>query len=151
MNANVCLLPPPNLAYGRVKLKFDRLMPAEPSRGFVPYYHLRILTCDGQDVGHINFRVGDSEHIRVTAGHIGYHIMEHFRGHGYALQACRAIAPYVRHFYSVVTITCDPDNHASRRTIEKLGARFVDEIEVPANDPHYEKGARKKRRYLWTP
>jgi len=51
----------------------------------------------------------------------------------------------------VVTITCDPDNWASRRTIERLGAELVDEVAVPADDPHYQRGSRTKKRYRWTP
>jgi predicted acetyltransferase len=122
----------------------------EPSRGFVPYYHFHILTADGLDVGHINFRVGDTEHVRICAGHIGFEIAEAFRGRGYVLQACRAMAPFVRSIYQTVTITCDPDNLASRRTIESLDAQFIDEIAVPVHDPHYQRGSRTKRRYRWT-
>jgi len=106
---------------------------------------------DGLDVGHINFRVGDTEHVRICAGHIGFEITETFRGHGYALQACRAIAPFVRSIYRSVTITCDPDNPASRRTIERLGAEFIDEVVVRSSDPREEPTLRIKRRYRWTP
>ena len=147
------LLPvaPETLSAGEITLRFSRVVPGEPSRGFVPSYHYRILTRDGVDVGHINFRVGDTEHIRVCAGHIGFEITESFRGHGYALQACRALASFVRSVSGSVTITCDPDNAASMRTIERLGASFVDEVAVPAHDPHYQRGSRRKGRYLWNP
>jgi hypothetical protein len=40
---------------------------------------------------------------------------------------------------------------ASRRTIERLGAEFIDEVPVPEHDPHYARGSRIKRRYLWKP
>jgi hypothetical protein len=30
-----------------------------------------------------NFRVGNTEHVRVCAGHIGFEILEAFRGQGY--------------------------------------------------------------------
>jgi tagatose 1,6-diphosphate aldolase len=143
--------PPETLSSGEINLRFDRIMPGDLSRDFVPYYHFRILTADGSDIGHINFRVGDTEHVRVCAGHIGFEVAEAFRGRGYALQACRAIAPFVRSIYEFVTITCDPDNHASRRTIEKLGAQFIDEVPVPVQDPHYKRGSRIKRRYRWKP
>ena len=151
--AKEATLPTPttSLAAGEVSLCFRRLVPAEPSRGFVPYFHFRIIAADNSDVGHINFRVGDTEHVRVCAGHIGFEIAEPFRGRGFALQACRAIAPFVRSLYNAVTITCDPDNLASRRTIEHLGAEFVDEVAVPAHDPHYQRGSRIKRRYRWKP
>lgn len=143
--------PPETLSAGDVALRFDRFVPGDPSRDFVPYYHFRILVKDGSDVGHINFRVGDTEHVRVCAGHIGFEILAEFRGRGYALQACRALVPFVRSIYQSVTITCDPENHASRRTIEKLGAQFVDEMPVPVHDPHYQRGSRTKRRYRWRP
>ena len=144
-------VPPANLAYGLVSLRFVKVVPGEPSRGLVYYYHFQILSTDGSDVGHINFRVGDTDHVLLCAGHIGFQILEQFRGHGYAAEACRAIAPLIRSIYDEVTITCDPENHASRKTIERLGARFVDEITVPQTDPAYRGGARRKRRYRWRP
>ena len=141
--------PPENLSFDQVALRFIRIEPAEPSRGFVPYYNFRILV-GGDDVGHINFRVGETEHL-VYAGHIGFQVIKGFRGHGYAFQACRAIAPLVSLIYPEVMITCDPDNTASRRTIERLGASFIEEIPVPMHDPNYQRGSRTKRRYRWKP
>jgi tagatose 1,6-diphosphate aldolase len=144
--------PPDDLFFGQVRLRFVRIIPGDPpARDFVPAYNFRILAADGLDVGHINFRVGDTEHVRVCAGHIGYEILEPFRGHGYALQACQAIAPFVRSFYKAVTITCDPDNRASIRTIERLGASFTDEVPVPSYDPHFQRVSRSKKRFKWIP
>ena len=144
-------VPPESLSSGEISLRFVRVVPGEPARGSVPYYHFRILAADGADVGHINFRVGDTEHVRVCAGHLGFEIRESFRGHGYALEACRAIASFVHSVSGAVTITCNPDNLASIRTIERLGASFMDEVAVPPHDPHYQGGSRSKRRYRWAP
>ena len=144
-------MPPDDLSFGEVRLRFERIIPGDPARGFVPAFHFRIIAADGSDVGHINFRVGDTQHVLICVGHIGYEIFEPFRGHGYALQACRAIAPFVRSIYECVTITCDPDNFASVRTIERLGANFTGEVPVPPHDPHYQSGSRRKKRYKWTP
>jgi tagatose 1,6-diphosphate aldolase len=144
-------LPPDSLAYGDVRLRFVGVVPRDPARGLSPYFHFRILTLDGSDVGHINFRVGDTEHVLYCAGHIGFEIAQEFRGHHYALQACHAIAPFVRSIYESVTITCDPDNVASIRTIEWLPAEFVNEVPVPPHDPQYQRGSRSKRRYRWKP
>ena len=45
-------MPPEPLAFGEVTLQFDRVVvPEELGRGFVPYYHFRILTAQGDDVG----------------------------------------------------------------------------------------------------
>lgn len=86
--------PPNNLSFGDVQLRFVHVTPGDPSRGFVPDYHFRILNLNASDVGHINFRIRDTEHVHICAGHIGFEIIEEFRGHGYAYQACRAIAPF---------------------------------------------------------
>ena len=139
------------MSHGEVNLRFVRLIPGDPARGIVPAYHFRIVLADGSDAGHLNFRVGDTGHVRISAGHIGFGVDVAFRGHGYARGACVAVAPFVRKFYEAVIITCDPDNHASRRTIEHLGATFLDEVPVPPNDPQYQRGSRRKRRYQWTP
>jgi predicted acetyltransferase len=139
------------LASGEISLRLAAIVPGEPKRELVPSYHFRILSGEDTDVGHLNFRIGDTDHVRMVAGHIGYQVLEPFRGHGYALEACRAVAPFVRQFYDAVTITCDPDNAASRRTIERLGALFLDEVPVPPHDPNYRRGSRRKRRYQWTP
>ena len=142
---------PETLSFGEVRLSFARVFPGDAARGLVRYYHFRILNAAGQDVGHINFRVGDTEHVLVSAGHIGYEVEKAFRGRGFAFQACRAIAPFVRLIYESVTITCDPDNRASIRTIERLAARFVDQVCIPPHDPHYKRGSRIKNRYRWMP
>lgn len=140
---------PPKLAHGQVQLRLAQVVPGDSSRGFVPYYHFRILVGGNVDVGHINFRVGDTEHIRQCAGHIGYEISPKFRGNGFAGQACQALAPFVKLFYPAVTITCDPDNVASRRTIERLGAEFLDEVPVAPTEAQYAQGSRSKQRFRW--
>lgn len=143
--------PPANLSFDRVRLKFVHIVPGDASRGLVPSYHFRILTADDQDAGHINFKVGDTDHIRLCVGHVGFAVSEAFRGHRLAYQACRAIAPFVRSIYTTAIITADPDNRASIHTIERLGASFVDEVAVPEHDPQYQRGSRRKKRYHWTP
>ena len=143
--------PPDDLAFGDVRLRFVRVVQVERGRGLVPYYHFRILLVNGSDAGHINFRVGDTMHVHQCAGHIGYEVAEGFRGHGFAGQACRAIAPFVRRFYTEVTLTCDPENEASIRIIHKLGAVFVDEITIPSDDPNEQAGVGRKKRYRWKP
>jgi hypothetical protein len=56
--------PPESLAAGQVRLRFVQMFPGDAPRGFVPYYHFRVLVAGNLDVGHINFRVGDTEHVR---------------------------------------------------------------------------------------
>jgi len=140
-----------DLRSGDVSLRLERIVPGDAAQGHVPYYHFRVLDSTGNDVGHINFRVGDTDHIRNFAGHIGFRIEERSRGHGYARQACNALAPLVRNVYESVLITCDVDNAPSQRTIERLGATLIDQIQVPANDPSDATALKWKRRYSWKP
>lgn len=142
---------PPRLQFGDVSLALDQIVPADEGKGLVPFYRFHIVLPDGSIAGHLNFRVGDNEHIRFFAGNIGYTVQEGFRGHGYAYQACRAVEPFVRSIYESVIITCDPENSASRRTIEKLGCDFLEKILVPPHDPQYARGSSRKLRYRWTP
>ncbi len=143
--------PPLELSFGAVSLAFVEVVPGDETKGFAPSYHFHIVLENGREAGHINFRVGDSQHVRFCAGHIGFEVIEPCRGHGYAFQACRGIEPFVRTIYSAVIVTCDPTNAASQRTIERLGCTFIDEVVVPPDDPHYLRGSRSKLRYGWTP
>ena len=144
-------LPPPDLAYGGVRLSFATILPGEPEFGVVPSYHFRIVGEDGTDFGYLNIRIGNTEHVRLYAGHIAYSIEQAHRGHSYAGVACRAVARFVRTLYPETILTTSPGNHASIRTIEKLGAEFIEELRVPSHDPSYLGGARWKRRYRWRP
>jgi tagatose 1,6-diphosphate aldolase len=132
-----------------MSLRYEKTVPGDDSRGLVPFYHFKIVNLAETVVGHINFRVGDTPHVRIAAGHIGYEIAPKHRGNGYALAACKAIAPFVRRHYEQVLLTVDPLNEPSIRIIEQLGAKFLDEVVVPANDLAYLRGARRKKRYHW--
>lgn len=143
-------LPPDDLAYGEVRLRFIAAIDGDPVLGLVPYYHFHIFNNDSTHVGHINFRVGDTPHIEQAAGHIGYGIFTEHRGNGYASQACLALQPLIARHYDQVWITCDPGNHASRRTIENMGGIFIDQVDVPQDDPHFQRGSSVKRRYRWS-
>jgi tagatose 1,6-diphosphate aldolase len=140
--------PPDGLTYDDVRLFYVGIMPGDEDRGLAPYYHHRILVNDA-DVGHVNFRVGDTDHVRLYAGHLGYDVKPVYRGHGYAGKACRALAPLVVRHYDDVILTADADNAASIKTIEKLGATFLEELPVPPTDPQFKRGSRIKRRYRW--
>jgi predicted acetyltransferase len=145
---------PPNheLRYADVAVRFARVLPGDPVHGFVPAWHFRIYRLDdGADAGHVNLRIGATDHVRLYAGHLGYQVAETFRGHRFALKSCRALRPIVRSVYPEVIITADPDNHASLRTIELLGAAFLNEVSVPPSDPNFARGSRAKRRFLWLP
>lgn len=132
-----------------VTLHFDSIKPVDVEKGYVPYYHFRVIDNTGNNVGHINFRIGNTNHVLFCAGHIGYEIKDMFRGHSYAYHACITIAPFVRSFYPSVVLTCNPDNLASKITIEKLHCKFLGEHQLDENEQAYKNGERTRNRYLW--
>lgn len=142
-------VPLEDLQYGPVKLLFRKVVETDSTRGLVPFYHFEILKINGEVVGHINFKNGETEHVLQYAGHVGYEIKEPYRGNGYAYFACLALKPFLKRKYDQIILTSDPQNFSSIRTIEKLGAKFINEVVVPQNDPAYGSGSRNKLRFVW--
>jgi predicted acetyltransferase len=120
-------------------------------RGWVPSYRFEMLPLDGHEIlGTIDIRIGNNENT-YYAGHIGYRVHEPFRGNHFAEKACRLIIRIARaHGMKQVVITCNPDNLPSRRTIERLGARFEGIVDIPGTNELYQYGDRQKCRFIWT-
>ena len=116
----------------------------------VPAYLFDIVLHDGTLVGQIDLRIGQSPAPITYAGHVGYGIDAPFRGHGYAAEACRLLVPVaLDHDMTALWITCNPDNQASIRTCEHLGARLVERVKVPRWSELWRRGDREKLRYYW--
>jgi len=101
-----------------------------------------------ENIGRIELRIGNTHHIVMYGGHIGYTVVPEYRGHHYAARACRLLMPLARsHGLKTLWITCNPDNIASRRTCELLGARLVEIVDLPASTDMYKAGECQKCRY----
>jgi tagatose 1,6-diphosphate aldolase len=99
--------------------------------------------------GGTNLRIGDTADLRLYAGHIGYHVYPPARGHRYAERSARLLLPLARrHGMSELWITCNPENTASRRTCERLGAELIETVPIPPEHLFYARGERAKCRYL---
>jgi len=98
--------------------------------------------------GSISLRIGHSVNLDRYLGHIGYHVMPGARGHHFSERAARLLVPVARaHGHEHLWITCNPDNIASRRTCERLGAVYVDTVALPRENALYTQGDREKCRY----
>ncbi|MBN9061017.1 MAG: hypothetical protein BGP06_17250 [Rhizobiales bacterium 65-9] len=109
-----------NAQSGWIVLPDGRMVPKLPSRGF--------FINDGDFCGRIGLRFqhGTTELPDYTSGHIGYSIVPWKRGRGYATTALRTMLPIARDVgLPFVVITCNDDNHASRRVIEKCGGALI--------------------------
>lgn len=123
--------------------------PENAMRGWAPAYRFA-MRLDGLEhaVGRLGFRVGTSHTIEQYAGHLGYEVAPAYRGHHLAERSCRLVLPLARrHGFQELWITCNPDNWASRRTCERLGARLVEVVDVPPDNDLYGPGSERKCRY----
>ena len=143
------LTDPGVLTDGEISLALREITPADPAKGFVPAYLFNITRPDtGEVVGGIALRVGYTSDLVWYAGHIGYGVHEPFRGNHYAGKACRLMLPLAAaHGMDALWITCNPDNWASRKTCEFIGAELVDIVNLPEYTEMYKDGQRRKCRY----
>jgi tagatose 1,6-diphosphate aldolase len=140
---------PGRLIDGDLELVLVKKHPGDPGQNYVPVYKFK-MTLAGQsaEVGAIELRVGDTDHIVLYAGHLGYRVNPEHRGHRYAARACRLLLPLARkHGLKKLWITCNPDNVASRRTCELAGAELVEIVDLPSGTDMYQRGERQKCRY----
>lgn len=96
----------------------------------------------GRMVGRVSIRPSLNERLALTGGHIGYVVVPEFRRRGYASQMLAQAVHIAGDELGMprVLVTCDDDNIASARTIEKCGGILENVVDGPDL-------ARPKRRY----
>lgn len=140
-------LDPGPLSDGELELVLVKTGPGDLARARLPYYQFE-MRVDGQKAGALNLRIGNTPYIVLYGGHIGYGVDPEFRGHHYAERACRLVLPFAKaNGMETLWITCNPDNIPSRRTLERLGAQFVEVVDVPEDYDEYPEGVRQKCRF----
>ena len=123
--------------------------PLNTFTGYVPTYHFD-MRLDGARgaIGHISLRVGNTDDVVSYLGHIGYGVEPGYRGRHLAARSCKLLLPLAfRHHLDPLWITCNPDNWASRRTCELVGATLVEIIDVPRDNSLHHRGETRKCRY----
>jgi tagatose 1,6-diphosphate aldolase len=99
-----------------------------------------ILRLDPDDVGLVAF-----------AGHLAYEIDPEHRGQGLAARACRLLVPLARRAgFRELWIMTSPENAASIRTLHRLGAEYVNTVEIPSESDMRALGITQVRRHRWT-
>jgi len=141
-------------------LEFLRAAPhghqsGDQTAGRVPAYHFWMLIDPPAGnpplriAGGIGLRIGRSNEIEMYSGNIGYHVYPPARGHHFAERASRLLFGLARrHGMERLWITCNPDNLASRRTCERLGAKLINVVDLPKDHAFRARGETAKCRYV---
>ncbi len=122
----------------------------EEADPMIPFYWYDIILNDThQKIGKISIRIGHNYHSYYN-GNIGYEIDEEFRGHHYSLEACKMVIPVARVYgMTELYLTCDEDNAASYKTIERLGAVLKEIVQPPEDYFAFYDGMGLSRIYVY--
>lgn len=122
-----------DLKNDEIYLSLLKTCDAISERNWVPVYYFDICLTNGTKVGTCNIKIDNSELTRYC-GNIGYVVDEKFRGRKYSLKASKLLLKLAeKHNLDYVSITCSPDNCASNRICQLLGAKFIETVDVPKN------------------
>lgn len=142
--------PQSTIVGANLALVLNRLLSAEEALEQVPAYLYDIVLTDGTRVGQIDLRLGKTEALIKYGGQLGYGIDPPYRGNHYAATACLLLKTVALELgFTELWITCNPDNHASVRTCERIGAEFIERVPVPVGSELWRRGDREKLRFFW--
>jgi predicted acetyltransferase len=130
---------------GDLRVRLTALVDPSPERGWVAQCEFTHYFHNARS-GNVRFRAADEETLKFI-GNIGYDVDFRFRGRRLAYRSTRLLLPFFASLgYDRVHLTVNPDNIASIRTCELLGAECVADVVVP--DGQYVPFDRVRRRYM---
>jgi predicted acetyltransferase len=102
--------------------------------GHVPCSFLFAFNEAGELVGRTSIRHDLTDHLRKIGGHIGYAVVPKYRRRGYATEILKESLNFIKLNFpelNKVLVTCDEQNIASKKTIEKNGGILEDIVVIP--------------------
>lgn len=122
--------------------------PANEKKDYVPSYQFNmVLSGTDVEVGKCDLRIGYNRNT-FYGGNIGYGVHKKYRGNHFAAKACLLMVELAReHGMDYLIITNSPDNIASRKTCDFIGAELLEIVKLPEDNELYKEGQREKCRY----
>lgn len=135
----------PFLSDDEIKLTFvSKHKDKDPNGWGLSYIYDIVERKSNLIVGRCDLRQGNSVTLDL-AGHIGYTIYKAYRGHYYASKACKLLFKQAEKLgIRELIITCNSDNVASFKTLQKAGCDFLGLRTVPLDHELYLQGDREK-------
>ena len=145
---NFAFLDPGKLLDDELELVLVKRNPANPEKKYVPGYEFEMRHSEtGEKMGNARLSIGYNENIHY-GGHVGYNVLERFRGKRLAARSLNLIFPLAKHHgINPIWITFNPENIASRKTCEIAGGILQEIVDLPEHNEQYQDGDRKKCRY----
>lgn len=134
-----------------LSLVLNKDSPANDAKNWLRSLEYNVINNSNNTVaGKIDLRIGYTNSIVFYGGHIGYSIDEEYRGNHLAGKACLLLKDEIKkHGLDVIWITCNPNNHASRKTCEWIGAALIEIVDLPKDNDMYNENVTRKCRYRW--
>lgn len=107
------------------------------------FYEMAVFYKDVH-IGAVSLYLNDDR----TVGELGWTINKKYWGHGYAAEAAKGLLDHASEYMGIhkFIATCDTENTASRRVMEKLGMKLVSETGGRRNKQSDE----ERRQYLFS-
>ena len=141
------------LTDSEIDLKVIHLYDGRGKMGDSPMYGFFIfLHNTNTRIGEVSFRFVNTNRVENYDGNIGYGVEKSYRGNHYAEKACRILRELaLEHGLKQLYFTCAPDNTASVKTCQRLGAMDLGLINLPDEFRELEEIPEKRyRRFAWS-
>lgn len=112
------------------------------------YIYYIVDNKSGNRIGELMIYRSDNPEEFLCCGNVGIELYEEYRYKGYSGKAFE-LAKVVLKMLGIdkVILTCESTNVASFKSMEKVGAKYVDEKEVPKDNFSYKDGLRNVKVY----
>lgn len=150
MNEDFKFLDPGRLIDDELELILTDTTPAHPEKNYVSAYKFEMRDAQsGKKMGRIDLRIWENESI-FYGWNIGYGVDESHRWAGLAARSVEMLLSFAKkNGMKKLSITCDPENIASRKTCERVWGELLEIVELPKENEQYQNGDRKKCRYIF--
>jgi len=135
------------LSDGIITIRLEKIYNSAGKYRYVTHYFGIYQADSVRRIGYTDLRVGNNYYLDYL-GHVGYRILQPYRGHSYAYRAVCLLFEYARQIgFTKLLITCNPDNIPSRKTLDKLNGECLGNKEIPNDHPL--KNEKTKRIYYY--
>lgn len=121
-----------------MRLLFKEIKPVtEPDTNVSAYHFSMQNTLTNEEMDGINIKAGYTENIKKYRGNIGFTVFEPYRGNYYSARSCILLLTVLKILeMNLVYLTCNLDNYASRKNIERIGAVYQETVTIPDGYPY---------------